>query len=302
MKRLLIVSDDGLTLTELMIVLSITIIVSTTAVFGYQRLLDNARETVCVTNVKALNKAVHTYAIENDAVPVVLADLKLDLLEKAYAQTMNDSDRYTRFCHLFLKINMSAEAYAAFLTYENLKHYGASQRMLQCPCDHDGGSSYGTNANLAGTLWAEVGNNVIVLADCDSQTFTREAQLKKRHGSGKVSIATTKGGNVVHFGDDAAASDTGGVTFDVDEDAASCGDLVHTVLGLGLPTNVENSYMANIEEVNTFINNGQTTAAINQLEAFIGKVEQDITHGDISQADGNNVIGMANYIISGLNT
>ena len=107
---------------------------------------------------------------------------------------------------------------------------------------------------------------------------------------------------MVHFGDDAAASDTGGVTFDVDEDAASCGGLVDTVLGLGLPTNVENSYMANIEKVNTFINNGQTTAAINQLEAFIGKVEQDITHGDISQADGNNVIGMANDIISGLNT
>ena len=125
MKRLSIISDDGFTLTELMVVLSITTIVSTIAVVAYQRVLDNARETVCATNLEALNKAVHTYAIENDAIPAVLADLKLDLLEKAYAQTMNDTDRYTRFCHLFLKINMSAEAYAEFFTYENLKRYGA---------------------------------------------------------------------------------------------------------------------------------------------------------------------------------
>lgn len=73
--------------------------------------------------------------------------------------------------------------------------------------------------------------------------------------------------------------------------------LINTVICLMLPKNVENSYMANLKKVPTFINTGKNIAAINQLTAFIKKVQQDIGHGYINGADGNNLIIMANQLI-----
>jgi archaellum component FlaC len=58
--------------------------------------------------------------------------------------------------------------------------------------------------------------------------------------------------------------------------------------------------MANLQSLQGFIEGGQTNSAINQLQGFVGKVEQDMTKGDISQEDGNTVIAMANDLISEL--
>jgi hypothetical protein len=73
--------------------------------------------------------------------------------------------------------------------------------------------------------------------------------------------------------------------------------LINTVICLMLPKNVENSYLANLKKVPTFIDTGKNIAAINQLTAFIKKVQQDIGHGHINGADGNNLIIMANQLI-----
>jgi hypothetical protein len=77
-------------------------------------------------------------------------------------------------------------------------------------------------------------------------------------------------------------------------------NLVDAIEDLDLPKNIENSYMANVKKVKGFIEKGKITPAINQLEAFIGKVEQDIAHGDIGEEDGNNLIAMANDLIAAL--
>jgi hypothetical protein len=50
--------------------------------------------------------------------------------------------------------------------------------------------------------------------------------------------------------------------------------------------------------VPNFINDGKITQAINQLDAFIGKVEHDITKGNISEEDGNMLINMAHELIN----
>ena len=60
-----------------------------------------------------------------------------------------------------------------------------------------------------------------------------------------------------------------------------------------IPEEVENSYIANLKKVNEFIGSGKTTAATNQLEAFIHKIQQDITLGKVSQEDGDLYILMA---------
>jgi hypothetical protein len=74
--------------------------------------------------------------------------------------------------------------------------------------------------------------------------------------------------------------------------------LVATVLGLDLPKHVENSYMANLKKVKPFIEQGKITPAINQLRAFVRKVEHDIAHGDIDPDDGLMLIDMANELIA----
>ena len=75
-------------------------------------------------------------------------------------------------------------------------------------------------------------------------------------------------------------------------------DLIQTVVDRELPKNVENSYLANIEKVCSFVVSGKMTPAINQLDAFIHKVQQDIGHEDIDAPTGNNLIRMATELIA----
>lgn len=69
--------------------------------------------------------------------------------------------------------------------------------------------------------------------------------------------------------------------------------LINTVISMNLAKNVENSYMANLKKVCTFVASGEITPAINQLNAFIQKVQQDSSYGNISAGNGNSLIQMA---------
>jgi type II secretory pathway pseudopilin PulG len=304
--------NEGFTLVQVMTAFGILLILASIAGFAYTSILDDARASVCKTNLETLNTAVELYGQEYGAIPATLGELKLKHLEKAYAQVMGSSSWYRKFSHAFLKMNLSDEAYAEFLTYDNLKRFGAAKDSFRCPEDDNGGTSYGINANLAGTLWPKVGDDVVVVGDCDSDTFTSAAQLRKRHGSGKVAIATTKGGTVVELGDD-AASDTDGVVpnFDVVEDGRADIDydgivaeyvtkLNDYVSGLDLPTGVESSYIGNLGNVTSFAQSGNINSASNELEAFIAKVEGDMSDSIISEAAGNDLISVANNFMAEL--
>jgi hypothetical protein len=50
-----------------------------------------------------------------------------------------------------------------------------------------------------------------------------------------------------------------------------------------------------------FIEEGKITSAINQLNAFIQKVQQDKVSGLISQAEADQLIALANALKSDLN-
>jgi hypothetical protein len=78
--------------------------------------------------------------------------------------------------------------------------------------------------------------------------------------------------------------------------------IIQLILDLHLPKAVENSYIANLKKVEGFIDNGQKTPAVNQLNAFIGKLNQDMTKGLIGYGDGNLLIQMATELLTILNT
>lgn len=77
-------------------------------------------------------------------------------------------------------------------------------------------------------------------------------------------------------------------------------DIIDTVVGLGMLQSTENSYLANLQKVGTFIEDGKITPAINQLNAFLAKVENDLAQSEISQVEGNQLIIFAENLITDL--
>ena len=66
---------------------------------------------------------------------------------------------------------------------------------------------------------------------------------------------------------------------------------------LDLPQEVVNSYVSNLKKVPIFVEKNKLTPAINQLDAFISKVENDIIKGKIDAEMGNGLIDKAIEII-----
>jgi type II secretory pathway pseudopilin PulG len=210
--------NKGFTLVQLLVAVVLTLIVSSIAILSYQKILAMGREEVCATNQRALTNAVEAYVSTNYVIPAVLGDLKLEHLEKGYAQVMEKAGWFTRFSHFLVRTSMSNEAYAQFLTYDNLKSYGVQKDFFRCPSDSNGGVSYGINANIAGKRWYDIGNNVIIVGDCENGVFSGLGQLAKRHASGQVAIAVTKAGEAVRMGSETVDAATASFEVVVDGD------------------------------------------------------------------------------------
>ncbi len=74
--------------------------------------------------------------------------------------------------------------------------------------------------------------------------------------------------------------------------------LIPRIIADDFPTEVENSYMANLKKVEVFVQEGRLGAAINQLRSFVQKAGQDIEKGPIPAGEGQILIMMANDIIA----
>ncbi|MHC5074784.1 MAG: type II secretion system protein [Planctomycetota bacterium] len=115
----------GYTLVELLTVLGIILVLATVGVFVYNRAIAYAKSTVCQTNLRALETAIDLYTMETDALPASLGQLQLEHIEKGYAREMEDRGWLKKLSFFLIKMNSSREAYAQFLTPENLKTYGS---------------------------------------------------------------------------------------------------------------------------------------------------------------------------------
>ena len=183
--------SKGFTLVELLVVVAIVITLATIGMYFYNKSLAYAKETVCETNLRAIEQGLKLYATENDALPASLGQLKLEHLEKGYAKAMKKNKWITKLCFLLLKFDASDKAYAQFLTYENLKKYGVTSSIFHCPADKNGGASYGLNSTLEGKKWSDIGEEVIIVADSDDYLFNTKEQLAKRHHHKAIGISKT---------------------------------------------------------------------------------------------------------------
>lgn len=184
------------TLMEVVIVVVLIGILSTLGIATYNQVLDNARQKVCQTNLKTLETAVEMYALENDALPASLSDLKPEHLKKAYAKALREGGWPVKFAYFFVRLNTPKEVYAQFLTYDNLHKYGAASQVFHCPADTNGPPSYGINSNLKGKRWKDISQDTLIVAECDQYTFSSTGELAHRHikklGAVKVALGVRK--------------------------------------------------------------------------------------------------------------
>ena len=171
----------GFTLLELLVVLAVLLVLSSTAMFLYQRGLAHAKETICQTNLRAIHEAITLYSAENDALPASLGQLKLKHLERGFAKATEGKGWLIKAYTFLIKLDTSDHAYAQFLTYENLKKYGAAEKIFHCPADDNGGASYAINGQAQGKAWGEIPKNTILVADCDHYVFHSLDELSDRH-------------------------------------------------------------------------------------------------------------------------
>ncbi|MBP6924082.1 MAG: DNRLRE domain-containing protein [Candidatus Pacebacteria bacterium] len=77
-------------------------------------------------------------------------------------------------------------------------------------------------------------------------------------------------------------------------------DLIEEVINLDIPLNVENSYLANLHKIEQFIADGKIQPAINQLNAFMNKLDQDVDHDVITQNEYYLLMEAAQNLIDAL--
>jgi len=201
---------NNFTLIELIVTMIVVLALASFGMAGYRQVLDNGRQKVCETNLKALAGAVEIYALENEVIPATLGYLNLEDLKKGYAQAAGKDRLYTGFCYWLVAAHDTVSAYCRdltgrssvfaqaaygpsnpFLSWETFKRFGLKQSIFVCPADENGPPSYGINAALAGKKWFELKDTDIIVGECDSAVFTSESDLCHRHISdfGKNELA-----------------------------------------------------------------------------------------------------------------
>ena len=187
----------GFTLLEIVVAVAVLMIISSIAVVSYTNYISNASETVCAENLDGLRNAVMIYVREKAALPTALGELEPEQLKKGYDLAMKNAKWKSKLAHSFLEFNITSEAHAFTLSYEDLKAYGANHEIFQCPEDHNGGASYAINADIAGKKWSEISANVVLIAESDSDTFSKSSDLQLRHEGKTKALAITKNGRII---------------------------------------------------------------------------------------------------------
>ncbi len=295
--------NKGYTALQLIFTVAIILVLASISLLGYQKILEMSREKVCATNQQALTNAVEAYVISNNyVIPAVLGNLKLEDLETGYAQVMEKAGWSTVFAHFIVRTSMSSEAYAQFLTYDNLKNYGVSKDFFRCPSDSNGGISYGINANIAGKPWYKINDNVIIVGDSDSHTFSSQGGLRARHGSGKVAIGVTKQGTVARIESGSVTSDTDDITpafdddgddYDIDDDAFDeVEDDLQTIFNdnTGTLRVRAQDVMNKIQAAKAKVAAGQIDGALVEVEAAINVVQTTVDEGLLDSTRGQQII------------
>lgn len=197
MKKFYINANRGFTIMEIAVAVAVLMIISSIAVVSYTKYISNAGETVCAENLEGLRNAVMIYVSEKEALPTTLGELEPEQIKQGYDLAKKNANWKPKLAHSVLKFSITSEAHAFTLSYEDLKAYGANHEIFNCPEDHNGGTSYAINADIAGKKWSEINADVVLIAESDSDTFSKSSDLQLRHEGKKKALAITRNGRII---------------------------------------------------------------------------------------------------------
>lgn len=130
-----------------------------------------------------------------------------------------------------------------------------------------------------------------------SGTFTWTPTLAQS-GAYTITLVATDNGSPV----ESASTDVVVTVGDDPTPVEQTQNLVNQVVTIVIPQNVENSYLANLQKVEPFILDGKITAALNQLNAFKNKIQNDYQRGILTQAQYNSLLQAVNSLIADLSS
>jgi prepilin-type N-terminal cleavage/methylation domain-containing protein len=200
----------GFTLIEIAITVVVIGILATITMASYKQFVDLSRQKVCQTNLLVLKTAVESYAVRHDAFPATVGDLGPQDVLNAYAKVMDKNSWLTKFSYFVVRLNTPKNAYAQISTMRDLvdplimESRGIRPKIFECPSDNTSeGISYGINANLIGRRWSNITDNVVVVADANSYTFTNKQDERgvdfrhiKKFGTEKIAQLAIRRGKV----------------------------------------------------------------------------------------------------------
>ncbi len=173
-------------LMEIIVVLVVVGILATVSMPAYQNFVEESKNKVCDTNLKALQTALEIYAIENEVLPASLSQLQGKYIREAFHRVLNQRGAWKiELAYLVIGWREYGIAHAEFLKDEIAK---GNVGLITCPKDQtnpaSGGTSYGLNAALAEISLGDyktIPADAVLIADCDSPVFNGMGDLSKRH-------------------------------------------------------------------------------------------------------------------------
>jgi beta propeller repeat protein len=126
-------------------------------------------------------------------------------------------------------------------------------------------------------------------------TFTWTPSFSQAGNFENIEFTVTDDGNPIE-------QDSELITITVEDvtPAEQAANIVTDITEYNFPANVENAYLSNLKKVEEFIEEGKIQPAINQLNAFISKVESDYANGTITQAVRDDLVRQAQALLAEL--
>ncbi len=193
----------GFSILEIMVTLVIVGILATIGFPMYRGMVEDGKAKLCETNLRALKSALDVYVVEHNVVPGALSMIPSKDIDAAYARLEQGKDGWkVRLASWIVAADESAMAYADFL--QDLA--AGNLKMLACPANKAGGTSYGVFQGIEGLTadsYKALPSGQVLIGDCASATFKSVDELAKRHvqpqiiASQQYALAITSGNTIV---------------------------------------------------------------------------------------------------------
>lgn len=120
----------GFTLIEIFVGLIIISILASLSIASYRKTVEANKDGICKENLKVLQKAIDIYTLENDSLPLTLAQLTPQQIYLAHSQVVDETkeNHFTAALRNILGIKL---AWAQSLA----KYYASNRNIFRCPAD-----------------------------------------------------------------------------------------------------------------------------------------------------------------------